>query len=286
MSTAHIIDSILHPSDFSDASEAAFAHALKVALITRSRLTLFHVSPDMSADWRDFPGVRDTLERWGLLPPNSPRSAVPELGIEVNKVIAHERNPVSSVLHYLEASPVDLIVLAPHQHAGRMQWLQASVSEPIARRSGQATLFVPPAVKGFISLQDGSASLENILIPVAPKPRAQPAVDAAAGLVSRLSCPAGTFSLLHVGAAGEMPALSPPQVPGWRWKRLTKSGDVIETILDTAHRTRADLIVMTTDGRNGFLDALRGSHSERVLRQAPCPLLAIPGYSSVAQALS
>ena len=37
-----------------------------------------------------------------------------------------------------------------------------------------------------------------------------------------------------------------------------------------------NLIVMCTDGRHGFLDALRGSHSERVLRRTPCPLLAIP----------
>ncbi|MFN5184436.1 MAG: universal stress protein [Planctomycetota bacterium] len=33
---------------------------------------------------------------------------------------------------------------------------------------------------------------------------------------------------------------------------------------------------MATDGRDGFLDALRGSHSERVLRHAHCPLLIIP----------
>ena len=60
---------------------------------------------------------------------------------------------------------------------------------------------------------------------------------------------------------------------------MTREGDVIETILDTARSTKADLIVMTTDGRNGFLDALRGSHSERILRRAPCPLLAIPDES-------
>ena len=36
---------------------------------------------------------------------------------------------------------------------------------------------------------------------------------------------------------------------------------------------------MTTDGRDGFLDALRGSHSERVLRQAPAPVLAVPAGS-------
>jgi hypothetical protein len=68
------IDSVLHPSDFSEASEVACAHALKMALIARSRLTLFHVFPDMTAEWRDFPGMRQTLERWGLLPAGSPRS--------------------------------------------------------------------------------------------------------------------------------------------------------------------------------------------------------------------
>jgi nucleotide-binding universal stress UspA family protein len=47
-----------------------------------------------------------------------------------------------------------------------------------------------------------------------------------------------------------------------------------------------NLIVMSTDGRNGFLDALRGSHSERVLRQTPCPLLAIPVEAAVTPRLS
>ena len=75
-----IIDSILHPSDFSAASAVAFAHALKTALIAKARLTVMHVSPGMTAEWTDFPGVRETLTRLGLLPPESPRAAVPALG--------------------------------------------------------------------------------------------------------------------------------------------------------------------------------------------------------------
>ena len=39
---------------------------------------------------------------------------------------------------------------------------------------------------------------------------------------------------------------------------------------------KAGLVVMTTNGRNGFLDALRGSHSERVLSKVRCPLLNLP----------
>ena len=39
-----IIDTVLHPSDFSEASQIAFVHALKIALIARSKLTLLHVT--------------------------------------------------------------------------------------------------------------------------------------------------------------------------------------------------------------------------------------------------
>jgi nucleotide-binding universal stress UspA family protein len=38
----------------------------------------------------------------------------------------------------------------------------------------------------------------------------------------------------------------------------------------------ADLIVMATAGHQGALDALRGSTTERVVRQATCPVLAVP----------
>ncbi|HKO94821.1 MAG TPA: hypothetical protein VJU61_26885, partial [Polyangiaceae bacterium] len=69
-----ILRSILHPTDFSEGSRTAFYHALKAAMLTRAGLALMHVSPGMDADWSDFPGVRETLERWRLLPPGSPRS--------------------------------------------------------------------------------------------------------------------------------------------------------------------------------------------------------------------
>jgi nucleotide-binding universal stress UspA family protein len=71
-----------------------------------------------------------------------------------------------------------------------------------------------------------------------------------------------------------------PEVPDWEWKRITRSGDVIQGIVDAAREMAADLVVMSTDGRNGFLDALRGSHTERVLQHVPAPLLAVPEGST------
>jgi nucleotide-binding universal stress UspA family protein len=38
----------------------------------------------------------------------------------------------------------------------------------------------------------------------------------------------------------------------------------------------ADLIAMATQGRDGFMDALRGSTTEQVLRATRCPVLAVP----------
>ena len=77
-----------------------------------------------------------------------------------------------------------------------------------------------------------------------------------------------------------------PTVPGWQWNGIVKSGEVIGAIVQTASDLDTDLIVMSADGRNGFLDALRGSHSERVLRRTPCPLRAIPVEAAVAPRLS
>ena len=75
-------------------------------------------------------------------------------------------------------------------------------------------------------------------------------------------------------------------VSGWQWNGIVRSGDVIDAIVQMASYMATDLIAMSTDGRHGFLDALRGSHSERVLRRTPCPLLAIPVEAAVAPRLS
>ena len=270
------LKSIFHPSDFSKASEVASAHALRIALVAGAKLTMLHVAATPSVEWQDFPGVRDALERWGLIPKGSPKSAVPHLGIEVTKKIRLSKDPLKTCLGFLERNSTDLIVLAVHQHAGRMRWLEKSVGKPVALRAAQMTLVIPHGVEGFVSRQDGSISLRNILIPVTSKPRPQPGVEAAARLIRNLQLPAGIVTLLHVGHDSEMPSLNLPRDTDWTWNRVAKLGEPADTILQTATELRAELIVMTTDGPEGFLDALRGTTSERVLRKARCPLVNLP----------
>ena len=270
------MESIFHPSDFSAASEFAFVHALKFALVAKARLAMLHAAADSDEDGSEFPGVRDTLERWKLIPEGSPRDAVGELGLEVRKIVMRDRDPVKACLNYLDRHPADLIVLAVGHHEGRMRWLEKSVGEPIARGAGQMTLFLPHGVEGFVSRADGSVALRNILIPVACRPHPQPAVDAAARLIANLSLPPGVVTLLHAGPANEAPGIKLPEKTAWTWNRAAAEGDPVEVILHTAAGLKSDLVMMTTEGPHGFLDGLRGSTSERVLRKASVPVAILP----------
>lgn len=277
-----VLQQVFHPSDFTPASEVAFVHALKAALVAKAELTILHVSPKSELEWTEFPGVRATLERWGLLPKQSAQADVAKLGLGVKKVQAKHDDPVESVTAYLETHNTDLIVLATDQQKDRVQWLSQSIAAPIARKSRQMTLFIPKGLVGFVSARDGSISLTNILIPVAETPAAQPAIQAAVRMAIRLRLPSGVFTILHVGEESAIPQVQFPDVAGWSWNTIVRRGDVVDVISETASALKAGLIVLTTEGRQGFLDALRGSHSERILRKAPCPLLAIPASSFMA----
>jgi nucleotide-binding universal stress UspA family protein len=254
----------------------AFAHALRIALAAKCKLDIMHVDASHDAEWSDFPGVRELLEQWKILPEGSPRDAVLALGMNVHKAIVEDSNVVRGTLKYLESHPADLIVLAVHHQEGRMRWLHRNVGEPIGKESSQTTLYLPHGTKGFVGWDDGKLTLKKILIPVAQKPSPQPSLDAVAALVRGLGVEAGEITLLHVGSEQSAPSWILPEIPGWEWRVQIVPGNPIDTIVETTKALSADLLVMTTDGPDGFLDGLRGSHTERVLRQTQCPLLVIP----------
>ena len=272
---------VFHPTDFSEASEIAFNHALKLAVMARAQLSLLHVAPtEDDADFSDFPEVRHTLERWGLLPAGSSREDVlDKTGLLMAKVVAVDDDPVLSMLHFLEQHPMDLIVLATHQFKEPVRWVKKTVAEPLARASGEMTLFIPQEVEGFVSHRDGTVRLQRILIPLDHHPNPQRAIDAASALARELDCRDGRFTLLHVGDPRDMPVVNRPTHEGWEWEDVIRHGDVVQEILALERERAVDLLVMTTQGHDRFLDALRGSTTERVLRGARCPLLAIPAWS-------
>ena len=272
---APFVDSVFHLSDFSSASENAFVHALALALIRRTEFTILHTG-ESREDWKHYPAVRATLERWGLLQPGSPRSAVSgRLGLRVTKVSMKSRSPLAAMLRYLENHPTDLIVLATEGRTGLPRLHRPSVAEHIALRSRSRTLFVSNRSRGFVSWQDGTLSLRRILVPVDQRPNPLPALEYTAWMAAALPGPVEII-LLHVGPTIEIAIPELPEIADSTWKQEYREGDVVTELIRAAREHQADLIAMTTAGQDGILDVLRGSVTQQVLRAAPCPLLAIP----------
>src|ERR1044071_26292 len=173
---------IFHPSDFTPGSELAFAHALKLALQAKADLEIMHVARHVGGHfggvyWSEFPAVRATLARWGVLRENASRQEVLKSGMDVKKIVLSGADPVESILEYCRHHRPDLLVLARHQRDGLARWLHREVAGPRARNSRAMTLFLPHEGRGFVSPETGEVTLKRILLPVASEPNAQKAVE-------------------------------------------------------------------------------------------------------------
>jgi len=266
---------IVYPTDFSDISVEAFAHALRIALIMKSKLYLVHIAESENPDEQDdFPHVRRTLERWHLLKANEPSAAVADkLGIKVAKIGLTRQDPPRGLLRFLNRHPTDLLVLATHGRDGLAHWLRGSVAEELARAARLPTLFLPPTAAGFVEPSNGNLHLSRVLVPVDHSPPPSEALDTIHEFIGPMNEQGATIELMHVGKT------EPPirrVADGTRIPVTMRAGDVVSTILQVADEQKADLIAMPTAGRYGFPDAVRGSTTERVLRHAPCPVLSVP----------
>jgi len=278
MSEAPFVTSLFHPTDFADASEVAFDHALAMAVRCKGELTILHADPAVHGDdaFDHFPAVRRTLSRWGYLPPSSPESAVfDRLAVRIKKISLRARSPVVAAHDYLNEFHTDLIVLATEGREGLPAWLKPSLAEQMARETRSMTLFVQRDVSGFVRRDSGNISIARILVPVAHTPVAQPAVASATRLARLVDTPV-EIVVLHVGQ-DPMPFIGELQDPQLTFREERSRGHVVDEIERVVRDLDVDVVVMTTDGRDGFLGAMgRGSHTERVVRMAACPVLAIP----------
>ncbi len=267
---------ILHPTDFSAQSQLAFAHALRLALGNESTLSLLHVGDDAYEDWDRFPAVRKTLERWGLIEPDAKRRDIQEkLGVGVEKVIAEQKDVVEAIIGFFQERPIDFMVLATSGRDGLASWLMPSKAEKIAHQTHVPTLFVPAGGHGCVSLETGAVNIDQIIVPVDQTPHSSEAIERGLRAISALGSENAMLTLFHVGSTS-MPEVKIPDGP-WRVEqKVVPAGDPASEIIALASETNANLIAMVTDGANGFLDVFRGTTTDKVVRHAPCPVLAIP----------
>jgi nucleotide-binding universal stress UspA family protein len=135
---------------------------------------------------------------------------------------------------------------------------------------------------------------KKILAPVDFDPSSLKALELAAKIVKDND---GTVSILHIVPV-EMDVTGMPQyvdlikrqenldrekltaiakqsLAEVKWEILDQMGDPADVIVEVAAKLPADLIVMVSHGRRGLARLVEGSIAEKVLRSAPCPVLAV-----------
>jgi nucleotide-binding universal stress UspA family protein len=276
MSSTPAFRTILIPTDFSDHSMVAFAHALRLAVALGAELDILHVEANNDQqDWHWGPHVRDTLTRWGYLQPGATDADLARLGVRVRKTVAGGVEAGQAIVDEVSRSHADLVVMATHGRSGIEAWLQPSVTAPVAAKGQVPVLVIPHSHRGFVELETGRPSLNRILVPVDLRPHPAPAFDAAALLALALPSPDLTFATLHVGP-GTVETDWIEMQPNWNLLHWSADDGVVVSIKETARTWEADLTVCVTEGRRGVLDMLRGSTVERLLRDPPGPILVVP----------
>jgi nucleotide-binding universal stress UspA family protein len=268
------IKTIIHPTDFSDASMKAFAHAMAFSLAAQSRLYTLHVAKDgENRDLYSQPHVRELLALWGKMNPHEPPEAIEaRTGVQVVKVAMDSGNTRQRIDEFIASHGCDLMVLATHHRSALRRLVSGSVAAGVAYDSRVPTLFLRDDLKGFIDIRTGTCRLETLLIPIGPEVSAESVghVEAIVNLVA----PGIRIKRLHVGTQHPVVVYKGEQHGSMRIE--VRDGAVVETIVHVAAEIGAGLIAMPTEGRHGLSDALLGTTTERVLREASCPVLAVP----------
>jgi len=258
---------ITHPTDLTAGSRPAFTLALGLALRTGAHLRAVHVDKG-PPDWEAWPHASALLERWGHAPDDE-RVRLKKLHIDAGRVWP-------ALLHDLHEHPPSLLVLATSGRDGWQRWTTRNVAEALVRAGRVPSLVVPLGAPSLVDPATGLFRLSRVLMPVSIEPSAA----RARGLVDELASMSDGETLvqeLSVGTQQPPPfRADPPPVGMSLDKERVEHGDVVETILARAETMRAELVVLTSRGHDGPLDALFGSTAEQVIRRSGRSVLVVP----------
>jgi nucleotide-binding universal stress UspA family protein len=130
------VQTILHPSDFSERSDYSFRFASLLARDLGARLIVLHAIPPAPVAVQGEliayvpPSEKCKEELWEKL--HNLRAEDPKVQVEH---FLEEGDPASIILHVAETTPCDLIVMGTHGRTGLGRLLMGSVAEEVVRKA-------------------------------------------------------------------------------------------------------------------------------------------------------
>jgi nucleotide-binding universal stress UspA family protein len=308
--------SILVPTDFTEASDQALRYAELMAHDTAGELRLLHLVPDARREpWAadavgfDYDGLTCEWVRQAEISLKRLASELPRT-VRVRTDVRLGRPPEPILAHAAEHH-ADLIVLAAHAAGGNGPWLRSGTAERVARRASCPVLVVPARQRATAARTAGPIepssephtlpTIGTILVPIDFATHADEALACSLRLAGMWGA---AVHVLHVNDppwARNLAYVPPPrdltedfrrcaerklasdvrqhQGEGLNVRTVVLVGDPFDEIMKYSAAIQPDLIVMGTHGREFLGRLLLGSVTEKVLRQAPCPVLTLHAES-------
>lgn len=288
------LERILCPTDLSTESDEALRYAVALARIYGAKLFLLHCNEKYSPAEPDAETQKTQMNRVFT------ESLVPHLGLTtINKldwqgfVRTNVHQIGDAIVREAVAQKADLIVMRSRRRP-RAAVLLGSTAEAVCRNTPCPVLVTHPLEREWVSLSTGEIDLNRILIAHDFSRDSATAMNFGISLAQEYQA---EVHLMHVLATEghEEPELAwsssstgnaytftarklqetlPKEVSLWcNFVNVVRCGKVHEEILNYAREHEIDLICMGVSGSDWSIEKLLGSNVDRVLREAPCPIL-------------
>ena len=289
------VDRILCPTDLSTQSDEALRYAVALARTYQAKLFLLHCSEqDFSTAETDEEKLQTKMNRLFV------ESLVPHLGLAtINELDWHGllrpnvHHIGNAIVREAIVQQIDLIVMRSRRRP-RAAVLLGSTAETVCRNSPCPVLVTHPLEREWVSMSSGEIDLNRILIAHDFSRDSETALNFGISLSQEyqaqvhlmhvlatngheepeLAWSSSTNSSAYTITARKLQDALPKEVHLWcKFVNVVRCGEVHEEILSYAKEHEIDLICMGVSGSDWTIGTLLGSNVDRVLREAPCPVL-------------
>ena len=310
-----MISSVLIPLDGSAEAEQAIPYA-QALLPDSGSILLFTVVPDRGVLISNDPVLTEwqrTLhpgpEAAHAADLNTARAGLHQVVTRIDdsrvnwSVAAAYGDPAEHILRTIATQDIDLVAMTTHGRGALGRAIFGSVADRIVRTSPIPVLLVRPVTP---SPAPGMVAVNRLLVPLDGSELAEAALPVATALAQQLGIPVqliratnATLTLATLTGSSPFPVAPPADIYD-QWatdlersattyldgvaKRLRDEGIAASiAVCDGSPYTEitnavqaGDLLVMTSHGRGGVMRWLLGSVAEKLVREAPAPILLVP----------
>lgn len=289
------VDRILCPTDLSSESDEALRYGVALARAYEAKLILLHCSEsDFVPKEDDGEKMKCHLNRLFV------ESLVPHLGLatmnELNweGVVRHNVSRIgNAIVQEAIAQRVDLIVMRSRRRP-RAAVLLGSTAETVCRNAPCPVLVTHPLEREWVSMSSGEIDLNRVLIAHDFSRDSETAMNLGISLAQEyqaqvhlmhvldtqgheepeLAWSSSTTGSAYTFTARKLQDALPKEVCLWcEFVNVVRCGKVHDEVLAYAKQQEIDLICMGASGSDWTVGKLLGSNVDRVLREAPCPVL-------------